>query len=374
MLTAATRPRLGRIVGAAGDRRGPKRYCSLDKRRLDGPECDDRAIGERCRRVGHRYRLATVEGLPCGGIATAAAATLRSESNRRPTTTKRRPITVPRSANKNPRSRSDASAHRSQAPGPSGTQGLIQTLQTSVVNSLIRLAFRIGVPDPGDALLETTGRRTGKPRLTPVCDGLEGGAFWLLAQRGRDADWVRNIEADPLVRVKLRSRRPTTWRSGTAHILDDDDPHERQRILGRGKPWRRLCLSTSGALATDLLTVRIDLDPEVSSRCDASRPSSPRSNASRLSSWRSTTLTDRRECGWAPGSPRGSISATAVFSQAPRPSGSRHSNGAFRRLARSRTGFVVDLADAQDHSEALTAIRTRVNAERFVPRFRVASP
>jgi deazaflavin-dependent oxidoreductase (nitroreductase family) len=266
MLTAATRPRLGRIVGAAGDRRGPKRYCSLDKRRLDGPECDDRAIGERCRRVGHRYRLATVEGLPCGGMATAAAATLRSKSNRRPTTTKRRPITVPRSANKNPRSRSDASAHRSQAPGPSGTQGLIQTLQTSVVNSLIRLAFRIGVPDPGDALLETTGRRTGKPRLTPVCDGLEGGAFWLLAQRGRDADWVRNIEADPLVRVKLRSRRPTTWRSGTAHILDDDDPHERQRILGRGKPWRRLCLSTSGALATDLLTVRIDLDPEVSSR------------------------------------------------------------------------------------------------------------
>ena len=30
--------------------------------------------------------------------------------------------------------------------------------------------------------------------------------------------------------------------------------------------WRRLCLSTSGALSADLLTVRIDLDPEVSSR------------------------------------------------------------------------------------------------------------
>jgi deazaflavin-dependent oxidoreductase (nitroreductase family) len=142
----------------------------------------------------------------------------------------------------------------------------IHSLQTSVVNPLIRLAFRIGIPDPGDALLETTGRRTGTPRLTPVCDGLEGDAFWLLSQRGRDADWVRNIEADPRVRVQLRSRRPIKWRSGRAHILDEDDPHDRQRNLSSGKPWRRLCLTASGALATDLLTVRIDLDPEASSR------------------------------------------------------------------------------------------------------------
>ena len=135
------------------------------------------------------------------------------------------------------------------------------TVQTSVVNPLVRLAFRIGLPDPGDAVLETTGRRSGKPRLTPVCDGLEGETFWLLSQRGRNADWVCDIEADPRVRIQLRSRRPTGWRSGTAHIVEDDDPRERQRVLGRGKPWRRLCLSASGALATDPLTVRVDLDP-----------------------------------------------------------------------------------------------------------------
>jgi deazaflavin-dependent oxidoreductase (nitroreductase family) len=134
-------------------------------------------------------------------------------------------------------------------------------LQAKVVNPLIRLAFRIGVPDPGDALLETIGRHTGKPRLTPVCDGLEGDSFWLLSQRGRDADWVKDLEADPRVRVQLRSRRPAEWRSGTAQVLDDDDPHERQRSLGEGKPWRRLCLAASAAQATDLLTVRIELDP-----------------------------------------------------------------------------------------------------------------
>jgi hypothetical protein len=77
-----------------------------------------------------------------------------------------------------------------------------------------------------------------------------------------DADQVGNIEANPRVRVKPRSRRPTGWRSGTAHVVEDDDPGERQRILIRGNPWRRLCLSTSAAMATDPLTVRIDLDPE----------------------------------------------------------------------------------------------------------------
>jgi hypothetical protein len=41
----------------------------------------------------------------------------------------------------------------------------------------------------------------------------------------------------------------------------DDDPQERVRILGRAHRWRRLCLEASTALATDPLTVRIDLDP-----------------------------------------------------------------------------------------------------------------
>jgi deazaflavin-dependent oxidoreductase (nitroreductase family) len=144
--------------------------------------------------------------------------------------------------------------------------GSMHPLQARVVNPLVRLAFRLGIPDPGDALLETKGRHTGRPRLTPVCDGLEDQTFWLLAQRGRDAEWVRNIEANPRVRVKPRSRRPTRWLSGTAHIVEDDDPRERRRILGEGKAWRRLCLSTSAAVATDPLTVRIDLDPGASSR------------------------------------------------------------------------------------------------------------
>jgi deazaflavin-dependent oxidoreductase (nitroreductase family) len=135
----------------------------------------------------------------------------------------------------------------------------VRPFQKSVLNPLVRLAFGLGVPPPGDALLETTGRRTGQPRCTPVCDGLEGDTFWLVAQHGRRAAYVRNIAANPRVRVRV-SGPPADWRSGTAHILDGDDPRERQRLIGQGDLTRRLCVSASAALGTTPLTVRIDLD------------------------------------------------------------------------------------------------------------------
>jgi deazaflavin-dependent oxidoreductase (nitroreductase family) len=137
---------------------------------------------------------------------------------------------------------------------------VIDRLQKSVINPLDRLAFALRTPPPGDALLETVGRRTGQPRVTPVCDCLEGSTFWIVAQRGRDADYVKNIEANPRVRVK-GSLSNSAWRAGTADILDDDDPKERIRILGRGNRWRRLCLQASASATINPLTIRIDLDP-----------------------------------------------------------------------------------------------------------------
>jgi deazaflavin-dependent oxidoreductase (nitroreductase family) len=145
--------------------------------------------------------------------------------------------------------------------GSAAKQQVLHPLQKTVVNPLVKVAWRLGIGPPGDALLETTGRRTGQPRHTPICDGLEGDTFWLVAQQGRSADWVRNIEANPRVRIKVRSGWRTVWRSGTARILDQDDPRERQRVLGRGNLARWLCVQASGAIGTDPLTVRVDLDP-----------------------------------------------------------------------------------------------------------------
>jgi deazaflavin-dependent oxidoreductase (nitroreductase family) len=115
-------------------------------------------------------------------------------------------------------------------------------LQRSLVNPLVRAAWRLGLAPPGDALLETTGRRTGRPRLTPICDGQHGDTFWIITQRGRRSDYVRNIEADPRVRVKVRRGSRTEWLAGTAHVVDADDPRERQRwpaaISGAGSAYR----------------------------------------------------------------------------------------------------------------------------------------
>ena len=59
---------------------------------------------------------------------------------------------------------------------------VVYPLQKRVINPIVMLAHNLGFPPPGDALLETTGRRTGRPRHTPVCDGLDGEVFWLLAR------------------------------------------------------------------------------------------------------------------------------------------------------------------------------------------------
>src|SRR4051812_12384724 len=45
---------------------------------------------------------------------------------------------------------------------------------------------------PGDALLETIGRRTGRGRLTLVCDYLDGDTFWIVGQLGRSAGYARD--------------------------------------------------------------------------------------------------------------------------------------------------------------------------------------
>ena len=104
--------------------------------------------------------------------------------------------------------------------------------------------------DPGHALLETIGRKSGEPRRTPVGNGLKDGTFWIVAEHGRRAGYVRNIEANPRVRVKLSGR----WRAGTAHPLPDDDWRERQRSLPRGNA------AIVRLMGSDPMTVRIDLD------------------------------------------------------------------------------------------------------------------
>ena len=120
-----------------------------------------------------------------------------------------------------------------------------------LVNPLARAALE-HARVPSLALLETTGRRSGRPRRVPVGDGLRGETFWIVTEHGRAAAYVKNIEASPRVRVKARGR----WRTGTATILTDDDPATRMRMLRR--PANDTMVRLVG---TEHLTIRIDLDP-----------------------------------------------------------------------------------------------------------------
>jgi deazaflavin-dependent oxidoreductase (nitroreductase family) len=101
---------------------------------------------------------------------------------------------------------------------------------------------------PWWVLLETRGRRSGRPRRTPLARGpVEGDVVWLTAVHGRHADWVRNIGADPHVRIKLSGR----WRSGRATVHDFDGA-----IARRFSAYAR---SGPRTLGIDPALVRVDL-------------------------------------------------------------------------------------------------------------------
>ncbi|MBX7432446.1 nitroreductase family deazaflavin-dependent oxidoreductase [Mycobacterium sp. Y57] len=102
---------------------------------------------------------------------------------------------------------------------------------------------------PFQTLLETTGRKSGEPRRTPLGGRRVGDEFWFVSEFGEKSQYVRNIMADPAVRVRIKGR----WHRGTAHLLPDDDAAARLRTLPQ---FNSMGVRTFG---TNLLTVRVDL-------------------------------------------------------------------------------------------------------------------
>jgi deazaflavin-dependent oxidoreductase (nitroreductase family) len=124
----------------------------------------------------------------------------------------------------------------------------VMAFQKYALNPVTRL---VAGTIPGWVLLETTGRRSGKPRRIPLGGTRDGDTFWVVSEHGRKANYVRNIAADPRVRLKIGGR----WRTGRATIVPDDDAQARVRTQSR---WNSNAVRLFG---TDLLSVRIDLDP-----------------------------------------------------------------------------------------------------------------
>jgi len=134
---------------------------------------------------------------------------------------------------------------------------LQRRLEKSLFNPAFRAALRLAVAPKAFALLETTGRRSGRLRQTPVGNGLVGDVFWLVSEHGRQGNYVKNLCANPRVRVKVGRR----WHTGTATLIDNDDALARRRrideangLIGRADG---VIFRTS---ASTPVTIRIDLD------------------------------------------------------------------------------------------------------------------
>ncbi|GAA1351676.1 nitroreductase/quinone reductase family protein [Streptomyces beijiangensis] len=118
----------------------------------------------------------------------------------------------------------------------------VTAFQRRIANPLLRRL-------PVQTLLETTGRTSGLPRRTPVGGSRVGQEFWFVSEYGERSQYVRNILAQPQVRVRIKGR----WHTGTAHLVPQDDARARLRSLPR------LNSAAVRALGNDLTSVRVDL-------------------------------------------------------------------------------------------------------------------
>lgn len=124
---------------------------------------------------------------------------------------------------------------------------LITPVQRYIANPVGR---RVARYLNSQAVLETTGRKSGQPRTTPIGGRQVGLSYWIVSEFGRKSQYVRNIEANPHVRLQIRG----VWHTGVAVLLDEDDSRRRLREL----PWLNSALVRLAG--SDLLTIRVDLD------------------------------------------------------------------------------------------------------------------
>jgi deazaflavin-dependent oxidoreductase (nitroreductase family) len=124
----------------------------------------------------------------------------------------------------------------------------VRWVQRYLVNPPAKAAVWTGWV-PGYVIVETVGRKTGTLRHNIVGMQFEGDTGWVVAEQGRHAGYVRNLEAHPDVRVRVRGR----WRDARARIRADDDPEARLATFGR-----RSHEAAVRRFGTELLTIEFD--------------------------------------------------------------------------------------------------------------------
>jgi deazaflavin-dependent oxidoreductase (nitroreductase family) len=126
----------------------------------------------------------------------------------------------------------------------------VRLVQRYLLNPPTKLAVWAGLV-PGLVLIETTGRSSGERRRNVVGMHVDGTTGWIVAEQGRHAGYVRNLQANPEVRV----RRGRHWVRARAQAVADDDAEARLDAFGR-----RSHAAAVRRFGTELVTVRVDFE------------------------------------------------------------------------------------------------------------------
>jgi deazaflavin-dependent oxidoreductase (nitroreductase family) len=138
----------------------------------------------------------------------------------------------------------------STGQSPERKRRRVRWMQRYLLNPPMKLLAWAGL-SPGHVLLETQGRRSAKRRRNVVGMTTAGDVGWVVAEQGRHAGWVRNVEAHANVRVRIGRR----WRPARAEVAADDDPEARLDAFER-----RSHAAAVRRFGTELTTVRFDFD------------------------------------------------------------------------------------------------------------------
>jgi deazaflavin-dependent oxidoreductase (nitroreductase family) len=107
--------------------------------------------------------------------------------------------------------------------------------------------------DDGVCHLQTIGRASGRPRTIEIWFAADGTRIYLLAGGREQAHWVRNLQADPSVRVRIGGRTL----EGRARTIEDEpaDPIARRLLAAKYQGWRegqRLSRWAAGSLPVEI--------------------------------------------------------------------------------------------------------------------------
>jgi hypothetical protein len=91
-------------------------------------------------------------------------------------------------------------------------------------------AIEAALRDAEEIELVTRGRRSGRPHAVTLWSAYDGGVLWLRGDA--DADWYRNLRADPRCRIRVNAMEV----AGTREDVADEDVALRRLVeLWRAK-------------------------------------------------------------------------------------------------------------------------------------------